>query len=130
MTRARASRRPSQEQHAALTAHTQRVWVATRAMTEDGAVRERLYVTDKDIIAALRVAHTHDVTIVVQAPTCSTIEVPDPDPAQRGEQSFRCAAAARHDMAAAAAGTSTMPRFAKLLLELDNSALPHQISCA
>ena len=69
------------------------LWGSLRQMADHPLNKQRLYVTDADVMALPPIRPT-DQVVAVLAPQGTTLEVPEPDQgAEQGARRYRCAAA-------------------------------------
>ena len=67
-----------------------KLWGAMRQMTDHALNRQRLYVTDSDVMA-LPPMHASDQVVAVLAPQGTTLEVPEPEEGvPPGQRRYRC----------------------------------------
>ena len=69
------------------------LWASMRGLTDHALNKQRLYVTDADVVRLPPISAS-DQVVAVLAPHGTTLEVPEPDQGlESGERRYRCAAA-------------------------------------
>ena len=67
------------------------LWASMRGLTDHALNKQRLYVTDADVVRLPPISAS-DQVVAVLAPHGTTLEVPEPDDQESGERRYRCGA--------------------------------------